>query len=226
MRAVNLLPRDEQSVKLQGTRTPFLVAVGGIAAVTAAFGVLGFSASGTASDAEANLAAVEASIARLPKAATPAVSQAVLTQERSDRTVALSGALSSRIAFDRLLREVSLVLPENAWLTGLKALAPTALAPGAGAAAASPTPASPGLQGVTIQGATYSHAAVARVLSRLSIVPSLENVSLTASALVEPVDLAAAQAPQAKPAAKTKKKKKSRTVVTFTITASLRTRTS
>jgi Tfp pilus assembly protein PilN len=226
MRAVNLLPRDEQAVRLEGTRVPFLVAVGGIAAVTAAFGVLGFSASGTASDHQAELAAVEASIARLPKAPEPAVSQGVLTQERSDRTIALSAALSSRIAFDRLLREVSLVLPEDAWLTGFKALAPSALAPPAGTSATSPTPGTTAPQGVTIQGATYSHASVARVLSRLSIVPSLENVSLTASALVEPVDVAAAQAPgQQAPVTKPKKKGR-RAVVTFTITASLRTRAS
>jgi len=68
---------------------------------------------------------------------------------------------------------------------------------------------------VTIQGATYSHESVARVLARLSVIPSLENIRLTASARVEP------QADATAGAKKTRKKQ--RTVVTFSVAATLRT---
>jgi len=220
MRAVNLLPRGEQRTRLQGKRTPLLVVVGGVAAATAGAAMLAFTASGAADDRRAELAEVEASIARLPKVHEPAVSQSALTQERSDRIAALSAALSTRISFDRLLREISLVLPEDTWLTGLQAASPASLAPAPARSGSAPPPASSSaLEGVTIQGATYSHASVARLLSRLSVVPSLENVRLTASARVEPQAIET-QGPDGQPVTP---RKKGRTVVTFTITASLRT---
>jgi hypothetical protein len=69
---------------------------------------------------------------------------------------------------------------------------------------------------VTIQGATYSHQSVARVLARLAALPTLSDVRLTASARIEPA------APAADAEGKTKKVKKQKPVVTFTITASVR----
>lgn len=222
MRAVNLLPRDEKRARLEGTRTPLLVVAGGVAAVTTAAALLAFSASGTAEERRAELAEVEAAIARLPKEPEPAVSQGALLQERTSRIAALSAALSTRVSFDRLLREISLVLPEDAWLTGFKAATSASLSPATGSPGAQTSPpSSSGLDGVTMQGATYSHDSVARVLARLSTVPSLANIRLTASARVE---LQASQTGAAGgQAAKPTKKSKQKTVVTFTITASLRT---
>ena len=96
-------------------------------------------------------------------------------------------------------------------MTGLAAAAPEA-----GALAGAPGTAS-GTPGVTIQGATYSLASVARVLSRLAAMPSLEAVRLTATSRVVP------EAPVAD--AKSKPKAKRRTVVTFSIAANLRSGT-
>ncbi len=219
MRAVNLLPRDEQRARFEGARTPLLIAAGGVAAVTAGAVVLAFSASGTADDRRAELTAVEAAIARLPKAPKPAVTQGAILQERTDRTAALSAALSTRISFDRLLREISYVLPEDAWLTGLKAVSPQSFAPATSSPGGTPPPALTTLEGVTIEGATYSHDSVARLLSRLSAAPSLENVRLTSTARIE-LQTAASQEPGGQAAAPTKPGKP---VVTFTITATLRT---
>lgn len=215
MRAVNLLPRDVERTRSLGARTPLFIGAGCIAAVTAAAVVLSFSAAGAAGDRRAELAAIEAAIDLVPGQEPPAVTTAALVQERADRVAALASALSTRIPFDRLFRELSFVLPEDAWLTGIVASAPVSagpagVTPGGRAAAPATT------QGVTIQGATYSHQSVARVLARLSVIPSLENVRLTASARVEPE---AAEAG----GATAKKKKKQKVVVTFTVAATLRT---
>lgn len=219
MRAVNLLPQAEQRARLEGVRTPLLVVAGGVAAMTTGAVILALSASGAAVERRAALAAVEAAISGLPAAPDPAVSQGVLVQERTDRVAALSAALSTRVSFDRVLREISLVLPEDAWLTGLTANAPASIAPAVVTPGGPPPPppvASSGPAGVTIQGSTYSHDSVARVLSRLSVVPSLENVRLTASARVVPQTEVAGTGGQ--PAQTVKGKP----VVTFTISASLR----
>jgi Tfp pilus assembly protein PilN len=209
MRAVNLMPRELERQRSEGGRAPVLVAGGGIAAVTAAAVVLFMSASGSVSDQRSELESVEASIAQLPAPGQPAVAPTAIAQERTDRVAALTAALSTRVPVDRLLRELAYVLPEDAWLTGLTASAPTG-APGA-APAGSAAPGATAMPGVTIQGATYSHPSVARVLARLGALPTLADVRLTASAFVEP---AVAEGE--------KKVKKKKPVVTFTITATVR----
>jgi Tfp pilus assembly protein PilN len=220
MRAVNLLPRDEKQPRLVGARIPLLLAAGGVAAVTAGAVLLGVSASGTADERRSELAAIEASIAQVPRPQDQAVDSGALVEERTNRVAALSAALTTRFSFDRLLREVSFVLPRNAWLTGLTAALPDpteALTGAPGAPGAAPVVS----EDVTIEGATYSHDAVAVILARLSVVPSLENVSLTATSRVE------SQPTETSPATtKSKKSKKAKAkktaVITFTIAASLR----
>ena len=212
MRAINLLPQDERRKGLEaGARTPLLVAGGGVVLVTVVATFLaalaGVDASGTRSDVEA----VEASIAALPQAPEEAVSQSMLTQERSNRVAALAAALTNRVPFDNLLRQISYVLPPDAWLTQLDATAPVTApaAEGAPAAAAAPS------TDVTIQGATWSHEKVAVVLTRLAAVPSFESVRLTGSTRVDP---SAATGDEASGAS-------GRPFVTFVISASLRTET-
>jgi Tfp pilus assembly protein PilN len=88
---------------------------------------------------------------------------------------AVSGALSTRIAWDRILREFSLVVPDDVSVTTLNLTAPptVALAPGE-APATVPT-------GLVLIGTTYSHDSVARLLERLMLIPDLTDVTLTSS---------------------------------------------
>jgi Tfp pilus assembly protein PilN len=209
MRAVNLMPRDERRERLEMGRLPLFAAAGGVVAVTAAAFFLASSASSSADETKAELQAVEAAIAQLPKDPGSEVSAGILVQERSNRVAALAAALSSRTAFDRVLRDISLVFPENAWLTQLETSAPQVTAPVAGTAV---PPGTEGSSSVTIRGATFSHETVATVLARLSIVPSLANVRLTSTALVEP------QSEDESSTAKTAKP-----FVTFDVSASVKT---
>ena len=210
MRAVNLLPRDLERQGSEGRRAPLFVAVGGVAVVTVAAAFLAVSASGEISDQRSQLDSVEAALAQVQTTA-PSASPAVtglVAQERTDRVAALAAALSTRVRFDRLLRELAYVLPADVWLTGLTASAPAGAAP-VGAATPSTT-----ADGVTITGATYSQASVARVLARLNVLPSLDDVRLSETSRNDP------QADDAAPATKNKKR---RAVVTFTISGSLAT---
>ena len=204
MRAVNLLPRDVQQASGDAGRVPLFVAAGGLAAVTAAFVVLFLGASGSVADRNAQLDSVEAAIAKIPKKDSGTAAPGVIERERTERTSALAAALATRVPVDRLLRELAYVLPEDAWLTALSATVP--------ASGAAPTTTSL-TQGVSIVGATYSHSSVARVLSRLAAVPTLDDVRLNGSARVVPSLPAGTKATKA-----TKKK----AVVTFTISANLR----
>jgi Tfp pilus assembly protein PilN len=103
-------------------------------------------------------------------------SQAGETQ-KSERVTLLGKALGSRIAWDRVLREISLVLPEDIWLESLTASAPDPnFTPVPGQ-----TEAPPG--GFTITGYSYSHDGVARLLARLSVLPELDRPTLGTSAI-------------------------------------------
>ena len=215
MRAINLLPRDAERTRSDGSRLPLLLVAGGAAAATAGMVVVFLSASGGVTDRRAELAAVEAAIKLVPTPPPSAVGSGTLVQERTDRVAALAAALSTRTPFDRLFRELSFVLPADAWLTGIRASVPASTAPvGSPPGGTPPAAAAAATSGVTIQGATYSHRSVARVLARLAVIPSIEDVRLTASARVEP------EVDETKSA---KARKKQKPVVTFTVSATIRT---
>lgn len=172
MRAVNLLPRDQPKKSFEATRGVVFGAAGGAALVTALLVSMTMSAGGAADSKRAELDALRAQIAAIPPAEIKDTSSDdALAAEKGARVGALSAALTSRVAWDRLLRQVSLVLPDDVWLTNLSATAPVA---------ASATGA-PGTSGFTLVGSTYSQNGVARFLSRLSVIPDLENVRLQSS---------------------------------------------
>ena len=219
MRAVNLLPRDEQKARIEGKQLPVFVACGGIALVTILFVLLGLSASGAADDKRAELLAAQIAVAKLPQATGAGLSTGLISQERTDRVTALSAALSTQVSFDRLMRQVSRVLPEEVWLTKFTAATPASLTgtpstPAAPAAStsstsSSTTPAATPVtvvpDTVTIEGTTYTQEGVAHFLSRLAVVPTLTNVRLTSTTLVDPTT------------------KKGKRLVNFVVTGALRT---
>jgi Tfp pilus assembly protein PilN len=176
MRPANLLPPDlarEGGAPRLGTGA--IAAVGAGAAV----GVLltgGFVIEhGKVSKRENELATLKAQLAAIPapKPAKVTISPAV-TAERDARQTALDEALNQRVAWDSVLRDLSLILPEDVWLQSLSAKS------GAPAASTDPTaPAAP--TGLTMRGYTYSQEGVARLLTRLAVVPQLANVQLQSS---------------------------------------------
>jgi Tfp pilus assembly protein PilN len=121
------------------------------------------TASAGVADIQKRRDAAAAELAATPVPPPSSPQSSALEQEKSGRVSALSSALGSRLAWDRVLREFALVLPDDVWLTSMSAQAPTA-----GGAAS----------GFTISGRTYSQDGVARLLARLSLVPHLTNVTL------------------------------------------------
>jgi len=168
MRAVNLLPRDEAKRSFEAKRGVVFGGAAGAALATAAIVSMMLTAGGAVTSKQDELDALRAQILAIPAVPVVDTSEAdALAAEKGARVGALSSALAGRIAWDRVLRQVSLVLPEDVWLTKLSA--------------ASPTQSAPTGSGFTLTGATYSQNGVARFLSRLSVVPDLGNVRLQSS---------------------------------------------
>ena len=168
MRAVNLLPRDAKRASGAGQNLPALVAAcAGVLVVALLAGMYLLGNSKVAS-AQRGLDAAKTELAATPlPPATPrtlALPPAVAAAQQP-LLAAVSSALSQRIAWDRILREFSLVLPTDVWLTTLTLTTP---------------PAGPlSTTGVSLSGTTYSYDSVARLLSRLSLVPDLGQVTLS-----------------------------------------------
>jgi Tfp pilus assembly protein PilN len=208
MRAVNLLPRETKQPRKR-------LSVVGQLSLVAPFVVAGLLvaayllASSGVNSKRSTLQALQDELASLPTPKAPVQQQnPALASEQQLRIDALGAALQSRLVWDRVLRQISAVLPADVWLTTMSAKAPEvpAIVPTAATAptgattpptttdttattttatttttAAAPVPAPAAPQPMTFAGYTYSQEGVARLLSRLAVVPALQNVQLVSS---------------------------------------------
>ena len=170
MRAVNLLPRDEPTRSFEAKRGVVFLGAGGAAVVTFVLAALILGAGGSVKQEREALDLIQAEIRALPKPSGQPEPEddSAFAAEKAARIGALSTALGGRIAWDGVLRQVSQVLPEDVWLSGLTTTG---------------EPATGGSAKLTLNGSTYSQAGVARFLSRISVLPALANVQLQTSAV-------------------------------------------
>ncbi len=180
MRAFNLLPKDDPREGAERRAKPAklilaVVALVALAGLGAYFLLLNTQVAGktaTRDELKTKLAAANVPAERpLQEEVDPA-----LIEEKLKRTGALSSALGGRTAWDRLLREFSLVLPDDISLTKLTASA-AVIDPVAPVAAGTPAPTST----FTIEGYTETQKSVAQLLARLAVLPELSSVQLKSS---------------------------------------------
>ena len=175
MRAFNLLPRDEVRAVKEGASSPLpqvLVALAGVlvfAALAALYLMAGTDVTakkGQVEDLRAELAAYQAT------AQKPSLDDksAALAAEQVGRTNALATALGKRLAWDRLLREIALVIPDEVSVSQIQGSSP-AVATTASADGSTVT-------NLTIIGTTADQASVAEFMARLSVIRQLVAVRL------------------------------------------------
>lgn len=188
MRAFNLMPGEETREKKGGRAgvPQIAVALLGVLVFAGLAGGYLFTSAGVTSkqseldDLRAQLAELEVPAEKPGEA--PVDAEAVL--EGRARTTALATALASRIAWDRVLREVSLVVPDDVWLTQLTASTPNA-APGGAAAVAPAIAAGSSPNSLTATGYATTQESVAVLLARLESIPELTSVQLLSSVRVD-----------------------------------------
>jgi len=175
MRAFNLLPRDEVRAVKEGASSPLpqvLVALAGVLVFAALAALYVMAATdvtakkGQVEDLRAELAAYQAT------AQKPSLDDksAALAAEQVGRTNALATALGKRLAWDRLLREIALVIPDEVSVSQIQGSSP----------AAATTASADGLTvtNLTIIGTTADQASVAEFMARLSVIRQLVAVRL------------------------------------------------
>ena len=123
MRAVNLLPRDDPSRRTK-TNIPVVVGVAGAVLSTALVGMMFMSASGAVHDRQQQLDSLRAELAVVPPPVQQSSAQAGAPGAAEGPRRRVATAMTRRVAWDRVLREVTLVLPEDVWLLSLAGVSP------------------------------------------------------------------------------------------------------
>jgi Tfp pilus assembly protein PilN len=191
MRAVNLLPRDVAKTKTRQINLPLLTGVVAAVIVTFVLAVAFLHESANVAHKQTELDAARAELALIPPPAPTDSAASTLAGEQTQRVASLQTALNGRVAWDRVLREISLVLPNDVSLNALSLQAPAPpvapVAPVEGSVSAAPAPApAPSSTDMSMSGNALSHQGVVRLLSRLALVPDFQNVTLGHSANVSP----------------------------------------
>jgi len=175
MHAFNLLPKEEVRAEKESKQSAIphvIVALAGVL-VFAALAAFYLSSSAAVTKKAGELDDLRGDLASLQvpeKQPQTPTETANIDSERASRTAALSTALADRLAWDRVLRELALVLPADVRLATLDATAPS---PGSAGAATGGA-----VSSFRVTGTSVSQASVARLLSRLQVIPELQNVQL------------------------------------------------
>jgi len=181
MRAVNLLPQKERRTPgFAGARTP--LALVGVLAVIGGMGCWGYSLHGQVGDVKSDVttATAERDDLRDQLGAFQAAQARDAAQEV--RTGAVVGLVTGRVNWERIIRDLSAVMPRDVWLTNLKG--ETEVAPANGAVAAAPTPNVANAtipRGIHLDGYAFTQEQVALLMARAATVPGLGEPRLASS---------------------------------------------
>lgn len=179
MRAVNLLPQTQRRTPgLKGTKTS--LAIAGAVVALGAMGYWGYSVHSdvnTVKDQVAS-AAVERDGLRDQLGAFQQAQARVAAQ--AVRRGAVVGLVEGRVNWERLVRDLSAVMPRQVWLTNLKgeteAAAATAAAPAGPNTNNAVVP-----RGIHLDGFAYTQDQVALLMSRITTVSGLGEPRLATS---------------------------------------------
>jgi Tfp pilus assembly protein PilN len=194
VRAINLLPKDDGRSRRQKPPSALVLTgvIGGVVVTALTCGMLVLS-HGKVQSKQAELDGLRQELGAIPVPAQAQVARSdALVADKQKRITALNAALSRRVAWDRVLREFSMILPDDVWLVKISGKPPTlstdqnaAPAPGASSttSAASGVPQPPGqaTDGDSLfaaEGYTYSQNGVARLMARMAVVPDFEHIQL------------------------------------------------
>lgn len=187
MRAVNLLPQTQRrSPGFSGAKAP--LAVAGAVLAIGAVGYWGYSVNADVGQAKDDVAAATAERDALRDQLGAFQQAQARDAAQSVRRGAVVGLVAGRVNWERLVRDLSAVMPRQVWLTNLKGETGAAPAVTAAPVAAGTTPSAPDGTiplGIHLEGFAYTQGQVAQLMARAAAVPGLGEPRLASSELQE-----------------------------------------
>ncbi len=174
MKAINLMPRDARKAESAGSGAAVYVLLAGLGALVV-LAALWATAGKQIDERTAKLERVNAAIAVAEKRAAGSDAYVAFRDLAANRISTVTALSTTRFDWAHAMREVSRVLPADAWLTAMSGVS--------GASEAAPTPATTAAPSpvITLAGCTTSQAKVARLLARLRTIDGVRKVSLKSS---------------------------------------------
>lgn len=184
MRPVNLIPKEERA----GGRRPMrggpvaYIVVG--AMVAALLGVTALVVTGNQiSDSKAEIASMEGEVAAAEAKAQSLSAYTQFHSVREQRLATITSLADSRFDWERVMRELSLILPGDVWLTNLSASAsPTAETAGGASGSLRASVSGPAL---SLSGCASSQDSVAGFVQALKDIDGVTRVGVESSAVGE-----------------------------------------
>ena len=181
MKAVNLIPSDQRRATPSGERAGGAYVVLGVLAVLLVMAVAYVLTANGANENSTKAAEASQEADALEAKAAKLASYTDFSSIKDQRMAAVMAAAETRFDWERLMREVSKVMPADSWLQTTEATATgdanaTTGSPSAAAATAAPTGPS-----ATFVGCTSRQSEVAKILVRLRQMHRVTDVKLNES---------------------------------------------
>jgi Tfp pilus assembly protein PilN len=191
VRPVNLIPPEERRGEKAPMRTGSLAYVVVAVLAVALLGVVGIVLTNNQiSDRTSEKSSLQSQLSAAQAEATRTQSFADFASLRQAREQTVTSLAQSRFDWQRVLRELAIVIPHDVWLTSLNAsVSPDAASGSAGSSSSSSS--STGSESVTgpslhIEGCAAGHEAVARFLAALHDIDGVTRVSVLKSDRPDP----------------------------------------
>lgn len=182
MRPVNLIPKEERT----GARRPLrggpiaYIVLGGLLAAFAAITVLVVT-NNQISDSKADISRLNVEIAAAQARASESAAYTQFHQLAEQRASTVANLADSRFDWERVMRELSLILPSDIWLTNLTASVKPGLADSS-ASGLREAISGPALQ---MNGCGVGQESVARFVSSLKEIEGVTRVGVQSSSLAD-----------------------------------------
>lgn len=177
MPSINLVPAEEKQREFR--RQFLIVPVAGAIMFVGIMGGSYFYYSSQASNAEKQLQDIKSSNASLKKQVDELRRYEEVKNKKQTQLNIVTGLYGQRVRWSRTLSDLAYVIPDDVWLTSIKAMVPGVQTGGA-TASASPS-GSGSVRDIEINGYTYGMPSVAIFLVRLGLISSLTEVTLVSA---------------------------------------------
>lgn len=176
MKRINLLPKEAKAKASRERGLAYALVL--LVVLVLGLGAVYVQQSAAVSDKEQQLADLQSQTAALQQQIAVLMPYQELQTQRTQMTETAAQIYDTRVEWSNFLEQLSLVIPDNVSLTSLTCTVPTTMLPG------STTEADAGADStaITFVGQAWTHDDVAEFMTRLGLIPQIQNILLTNSA--------------------------------------------